>query len=493
MPPTVDSAVENVLASIADIINGVVMAEIPIAGVGVPAIVLWMLAGSIILTFALKALPWRSAALSFDVVRGKFTSRKDPGQLTSLQSLMTDLGGAVGLGNIGGVAIAITIGGPGAVIWIMFGGLIGMATKMAEATMGVKYRRVHEDGTTSGGAMYYLRRGLKARGFPKLGKGLAAVYALCAVGGTLGGGALFQSNQSILQVIAVTGGDNSPLNGWGWALGLALAGLAAAVIVGGVTWIGRVSSKLVTFMAVGYILCCIVIIVANWTNIPASISQIFMGAFTGQAATGGAIGALIIGMQRAFFSNGAGNGNSATAHSAVRTGQPATEGFVAMWGPFVDSVIVCTMTALAIVASGVWRTETTDGVALTSSAFSTVHGIFPVLLTVFVLLFAYSTLLAHSYYGKKALGYLFGDSKIAETVYTVLFLTAIVAGAAGTVGSVTAVADSLLFLMTIPNLIGLYLLLPVIRTELFTFRSGALDGTIKHVPEADRFGGLIKS
>lgn len=493
MPPTIDGKLEKIIEPIANVINSVVMAEIPIGGVAVPAIVLWMLAGTIVCTIALKALPWRSVGLSLKVIQGKFTSRKDPGELTSLQSLMTDLGGAVGLGNIAGVAIAITIGGPGAVVWIMVGGLIGMATKMAEATMGVKYRVVHDDGTTSGGGMYYLSRGLKARGRPRLGKILGATYALCAVGGTLGAGAMFQSNQSILQVIGVTGGENSPLHGWGWALGLLLAGAAAAVVIGGISWIGRVSSKLVTFMAVGYILCCITIIVMNWGNVPEAATQIFQGAFTGKAATGGAVGALIIGMQRAFFSNGAGNGNSGTAHSAVRTSKPATEGFVAMWGSFVDSVIVCTMTALAIVVTGTWQTSSDDGVALTSNAFSTVNGFFPILLTLFVLLFAYSTILAHSYYGKKALGYLFGDSKTAETIYTILFLSAIVLGGAGTLGSVTAIADSLLFLMTIPNLIGLYFLMPVIRKEIFSFRKGALNGDIPYVPEEDRFGGLVKS
>lgn len=486
MGPNVDITLENALAPVADLINAVVMFTVPIAGVDVPAIVLWMLAGAVAFTISLKALPWRSVGLSLDVIKGKFTSRKDPGELTSLQSLMTDLGGAVGLGNIAGVAIAITIGGPGAVLWIMAGGLLGMATKMAEATMGVKYRLVHDDGTTSGGPMYYLRRGLKARGNPRIGKGLGALYAVCAVGGTLGAGAMFQSNQSVMQVIAVTGGDDSPLNGWSWALGLALAAAAAAVLIGGIAWIGRVSSKLVTVMAAGYILCCATIILTNWGNIPTAAGQIIQGAFTGQAAAGGVVGALIIGMQRAFFSNGAGNGNSGTAHSAVRTSQPATEGFVAMWGSFVDSVIVCTMTALAIVVTGVWQTSTDDGVALTSQAFATVNGIFPILLTVFVLLFAYSTMLAHSYYGKKALGYLFGDSRIAETVYTVLFLGAIIFGASGTLGSVTAIADSLLFLMTLPNLIGLYLLMPVIRDEIFTFRKRALSGDIPHVPVEDR-------
>lgn len=490
---TVDSTLEHALSPFADLFNSIVMFEIHVGGISFPAILLWMILGSLVFTLALKALPWRSSGLSFQVIKGKFTSRKDPGELTSLQSLMTDLGGAVGLGNIAGVAIAITIGGPGAVIWIMVGGLIGMASKMAEATMGVKYRIVHEDGSTSGGAMYYLRRGLKARGFPKLGKGLGVVYAICAVGGTLGGGAMFQANQSVSQVIAVTGGENSPLYGWGWAIGIGLAALAAAVVVGGIAWIGRVSSKLVAIMAVGYIICCLVIIVMNWQNVPESISQIFSGAFTGKAAAGGVVGALIIGMQRAFFSNGAGNGNSATAHSTVRTSQPATEGFVAMWGAFVDSVIVCTMTALAIVVTGVWQTETTDGVALTSDAFATVNGFFPILLTICVLLFAYSTILAHSYYGKKALGFLFGDSKVAETVYTVLFLGAIILGAAISLGSVTAISDSLMFLMTVPNLIGLYFLLPVIRNEIFTFRKGALDGTIEPVPVADRFGGLVKS
>ena len=491
MPPFIDDAIRSILVPIADAVNRVVMFALPVGDAKVPLILLWMLAGGLVFTIAFKALPWRSAGLSLRVVQGRYTARTDPGVLTSLQSLMTDLGGAVGLGNIGGVAIAITIGGPGAVIWIMVGGLLGMATKMAEATLGVKYRTINADGRPSGGPMYYLSRGLAEQGRARFGRILAIIYAICAVGGTLGAGALFQSNQTVHQVIATIGGDASPLADRTWILGLILAAGAGAVIIGGISWIGNVSSKLVTVMAVVYLGCCIVIIGANASHIPAAIGEILRGAFTGEAAVGGVIGALMIGVQRAFFSNGAGNGNSATAHSAVRTSRPATEGFISMWGPFFDSVVVCTMTALAIVASGVWKADDApDGVVLTSHAFATVHTLFPILLTVSVLLFAFSTMLAHSYYGKKAMGYLFGDSKVAEIAYSVVFLLVIVLGSAGTVQSVTALADSLLFLMAIPNLIGLYLLAGVVRREILEFRAGALSGEIPELPVGERFGGL---
>lgn len=491
MPTVIDEFIQSLLIPFAEFVTAIVFLAIPVGDAELPVILIWLLAGALTFTIVLKGMPWRSAGLSLKVIQGRFTSRRDPGVLTSLQSLMTDLGGAVGLGNIGGVAIAITIGGPGAVLWIMLGGLFGMAVKMAEATLGVKYRVVNDQRDTSGGPMYYLSIGLKEKGLPTLGRVLAVAFAIFAVGGTLGSGALFQSNQTA-QLITATVGDAAPfLQGNAWLIGLVLAIGAAVVIIGGITSIGRVASKLVTIMAVLYILCCLVIILGNASSIPTAAGEILRGALQGEAAVGGAIGAMMIGVQRAFFSNGAGIGTSGMAHSTVRTAKPATEGFVAMWSPFVDSVIVCTMTALAIVTSGVWRSDdAADGVVLTSQAFATVHAAFPVVLTLCVMLFAFSTMLAHSYYGKKALGYLFGNSKTAENVYSVAFLIVIVLGSAGTVGAVTGLADSLLFLMAIPNLIGLYLMAGVVRSEILDFAKGVKDGSIQEVPENDRYGGL---
>ena len=491
MPPFIDSIIQALLVPFANAISAIVFLPIPVGDAKVPLILVWLLAGALVFTIVLKALPWRSAGLSLKVIQGRYTSRKDPGALTSLQSLMTDLGGAVGLGNIGGVAIAITIGGPGAVLWIMLGGIFGMAVKMAEATMGVKYRVVNSRTDTSGGPMYYLSRGLKELGWPKLGKVLAAAFAIFAVGGTLGAGALFQSNQTAQQITATVGNAIPFLPNSTWLIGVALAVGAGVVIIGGITSIGRVASKLVTVMAVLYILCCLLIILSNASHVPAAAGEIVRGALQGDAAVGGVIGAMMIGVQRAFFSNGAGNGNSGIAHSAVRTSHPATEGFVAMWSPFVDSVVVCTMTALAIVTSGVWQHEdAADGVVLTSQAFGTVHALFPILLTICVMLFAFSTMLAHSYYGKKALGYLFGNSRAAENVYSAVFLIMIVVGSAGTVTAVTSLADSLMFLMAIPNLIGLYLMAGVVRREILGFADGVKDGSIPEVPADERFGGL---
>ena len=404
--------------------------------------------------------------------------------MTHFQALATAVSGTVGLGNIAGVAIAISLGGPGATFWMILAGLLGMATKMAECMMGVKYRREHPDGTVSGGPMYYLRHGLADRGLGSLGQVLAVLFSLFMVGASVGAGNMFQSNQATAQIVAVTGGDDSFLADVPWVVGLVFAALAGAVIIGGIKSIARVTEKIVPFMAALYILACLVVLLWNATALPEAIGSIFSGAFTPEGVAGGAIGALIVGFQRAAFSNEAGLGSASVAHSAVKTKEPATEGFVAMLEPFIDTVVVCTMTALTIVITGAYTNPDASelgGVALTSDAFETVLPWFPNVLALAVVLFAFSTMISWSYYGMKATGYLFGDNVVAENAYKVLFLVFTVIGSAAALGPVINFSDSAIFLMSLPNLIGLYIMAPEIRAVITGYFARVRSGEVKQV------------
>jgi len=357
-----------------------------------------------------------------------------------------------------------------------------MATKMAECMMGVKYRREHADGTVSGGPMYYLRDGLAERGMGGLGKVLAVFFAIFMIGGAVGGGNMFQSNQATAQIVAVTGGEGSFLADNSWIVGVVFAAFAGAVIIGGIKSIARVTEKIVPFMAVLYITACIIVLLANFTAIPEAIGNIFTGAFTPEGVVGGAIGALIVGFQRAAFSNEAGLGSASVAHSAVKTREPATEGFVAMLEPFIDTVVICTMTALTIIITGAYlNPDATElgGVALTSDAFETVLPWFPNVLALAVVLFAFSTMISWSYYGMKATGYLFGDNMVAENVFKVIFLIFTVIGSAAALGPVIDFSDSMIFLMSIPNLIGLYLMAKVVRSVITSYYDRVQSGEVK--------------
>lgn len=374
----------------------------------------------------------------------------------------------------------------GASLWIIIAGFLGMSVKMAEATLGQKYRRVHADGTVSGGPMYYLRDGLAERGLPKLGKFMSYAFAIFMVVGALGAGNVFQANQLAAQLILATGGDASFFAGRGWLIGLAFAVLAGIVILGGITTIARWTSKLTPLMGVLYVGCVVVILVVNLGSLPGAIGSIIEGALTGSGVSGGVIGVAIIGIQRALFSNAAGVGSAAIAHSVTKNRRPAQEGFVASWEPFIDSVVICTMTALAITVTGQYTGASNDGVEMTDAAFATVHSFFPVLLTVCVVLFAFSTILSYSYYGKKATGYLFGDSRIAERCYDILWLVMVVVGAAVSLNTVVRFSDAMFFLLTVPNLIGIYLLAGVLRREILGHREDVRTGALPVVPRAER-------
>ena len=466
----------------------------PVPGTDFPWIVLWLVVAAGVFTVYLGVIQWRGFTHALRLVRGDYSSGKDEGEVTHFQALSTALSGTVGLGNIAGVAVAVGIGGPGATFWMILAGFLGMATKFTECTLGVKYRNVLADGTVSGGPMYYMTKGFAERGLPG-GRVLAVLFSLCCVGGALGAGNMFQANQAHAQIANVTGGA---MEGLGWLSGLALAAVVLAVIVGGIRSIARVTSRLVPVMGVVYVAGALVVLGANAERIPWAVGQIFEGAFTGLGVAGGMVGALIMGFRRAAFSNEAGLGSAAIAHAAVRTKEPVSEGAVALLEPFIDTVVVCTLTALVIIVSGVLvfddaaglyvldggRIATMDGaegVALTSAAFATVVGWFPYVLALAVVMFAISTMITWAYYGLKAWTFLFGEGARTELVFKFGYCGFIVLGAAAQLGAVIDFSDAMIFSMAVFNIIALYALMPVVRAEARSYFARLKSGEIAAV------------
>jgi alanine or glycine:cation symporter, AGCS family len=485
---SIDDRISEAMDPVSSLIEGIVFYAVPIGEVDLPLIVLWLVGAGAFFTVYLGFLNLRGPKHALELVRGQYTNPDDAGEVTHFQALATAVSGTVGLGNIAGVAVAITLGGPGATVWMIIAGFLGMSSKMAECMLGVKYRRTRPDGTVSGGPMYYLEKGVaEVTGRARAGRTLAILFSVFAIGGAIGGGNMFQANQATAQIIAVTGEADSPLVDLRWIVGLVFAVAVGAVIIGGIKSIARVTEKLVPLMAAVYLIAAVVVIAANLPAVPAAFADIFAGAFGLGPVTGGLIGALIVGFQRAAFSNEAGIGSAAIAHSAVKTSHPSTEGHVALLEPFLDTVIVCTMTALIIVISGAYLDEAASelgGVALTSAAFATVIPWFPNVLAVAVIAFAFSTMLTWSYYGMKATGYLFNDSETAETVFKVIFCIFVVVGASLQLGPVIGISDSMIFLMAIPNVIGLYIMARAIKKEILGYRARVASGEIGKVTPA---------
>ena len=477
-----DESISNAFTPIADAITKVVFYSVKIGEAELPLIVVWLIIAAVFFTVYLGFLNLRGFKHAIDLVRGRYSDPNDAGEVSHFQALATAVSGTVGLGNIAGVAVAISLGGPGATFWMIIAGFFGMSAKMAECTLGVKYRNEHADGTVSGGPMYYLEKGVGAvTGSRAFGKTLAVIFAIACIGGSLGGGNMFQANQATAQIVEVTGGETSPFAKYNWVIGLAFAIFVGIVIIGGIKSIARVTEKLVPFMAALYLTAGLVVIFANLGSVPGAIGDIITGAFSPEGVAGGIVGVLIVGFQRAAFSNEAGIGSASIAHSAVRTKQPATEGHVALLEPFIDTVVICTMTALTIVITGAYQDPAAaelGGVALTSNAFETVIPWFPKVLAVAVVLFAFSTMISWSYYGMKATGYLFNDSAKAELVFKFVFVVFTVIGAAMSLGPVIDFSDSMIFLMSIPNLIGLYILARVLKKEVTQYREKISNGQI---------------
>jgi alanine or glycine:cation symporter, AGCS family len=479
---TMDERINAAFTPVADAISAVIFYSIPVNGVSFPLIVGWLVMAGFIFTLYFRFVNFRGFGHAFRLLRGDYDDKRAPGEVTYFQGLSSAVSGTVGLGNIAGVAVAITIGGPGATFWMIVAGLLGMTTKFVECTLGLKYRLEKPDGTISGGPMYYLSRGLKEH-YPKLGSFgwlLAIIFAVCTMFGAIGAGAMFQANQAYSQLAGVTGGADGFLGDKGWLFGLVYATAAGAVLIGGMGRIGMVTARLVPTMAILYILAALVVLGVNASAIPSAIMVIIDGAFSPEGVTGGILGALIQGFRRAAFSNEAGLGSSAIAHSTIKTREPVSAGIVAVFEPFVDTVIICSMTALVIVITGAYiGAEGVEGVQLTSAAFATVLPWFPYVLAFLVLLFAFSTTITWGYYGAKAASFLARESKGVLYGFKGFYLFMAVVGCTMQLSSIVDLADGLLFIMAIPNLIGLYLLAPVVKRELDSYFARVKSGEIK--------------
>lgn len=477
-----DDTIEAIMAPVTAAVSTVIFFTVPIAGQSVPFVLIWLVLGAITFTVYMGFVNITGFKHALDVVRGKYDNPEDAGEVSHFQALTAALSGTVGVGNIAGVAIAISLGGPGATFWMIIAGLLGMSSKFVECTLGVKYRKVKENGEVSGGPMYYLSRGLENRNLAGLGKVLAVLFAIACVGGSFGGGNMVQINQAADQFIAVTGGGGSFLADQRWLFGLVMAILVALIIIGGIRSIAKVTDKVVPLMVGVYVLAALVVIFGNFNLIPDAFQKIFAGAFASEAIYGGIIGVLIQGFKRAAFSNEAGIGSASIAHSAAKTDEPISEGVVALLEPFIDTVVICTMTALVIIITGEYQNQmagTQEAISLTSRAFGSVISWFPYVLSIAVILFALSTMISWSYYGLKAWTFLFGESRASDITYKAIFCLFIIVGSAIQAKSVFDFGDAMIFAMCFPNILGLYFLAPEIRADLKDYMKRIKSGEIK--------------
>jgi AGCS family alanine or glycine:cation symporter len=465
----IDVLIDSMVRPITDAVSSFIFYAVPVGDANLPLIVVWLVAGGLFFTGYLGFINVRGFRHGLALATGRYQNPNAPGEVTQFQALATAVSGTVGVGNIAGVAIAISLGGPGATFWLIVAGLLGMSTKFAECTLAVRYRKTNPDGSVSGGPMYYLEQGLTDLKLPGVGKALGLFYAMAMVIGCLGIGNMFQSNQAAAIFIAVTGAEQSPFMGKAWLLGLAMAIVVAIVIFGGIKSIARVTEKLVPFMAVLYSVAAIVIIVFNADKLLWAFGAIWQGAFSPDGVTGGIIGVIVIGFRRAVFSNEAGLGSASIAHSAVKTNFPATEGYVALLEPFIDTVVVCTLTALVIITTvydPLLANTGISGIEMTTRAFQSTISWSPIPLSVAAILFAFSTMLSWSYYGLKAFTYLFGEANITQLIFKFIFCIFIVIGSAIQLNALIDLSDALVFIVAIPNLIGLYILAPIVRAEI---------------------------
>ncbi|MBL7111104.1 MAG: alanine:cation symporter family protein [Bacteroidales bacterium] len=457
----------------------------------IPFIVVWLIFGAVTFTIVMRFINFRGFRHAIQLIQGKYDDPNDPGEVSHFQALTTALSATVGLGNIAGVAIAISIGGPGATFWMIVAGLLGMSSKFTECTLGVKYRKIDTHGVVSGGPMYYLREGLKRKKLKWLGWVLSGMFAILVIGGSFGGGNMFQANQAFSQFSYVM----PSIEHYGAWFGIGLAILVGIVIIGGIKSIARVTDKIVPFMALVYVGTTLVIIAMNLEHTDDAFSMIWNGAFNPGAIKGGIIGVLIVGFQRAAFSNEAGVGSAAIAHSAVKTDKPITEGLVALMEPFVDTVIICTMTALVLIFTGTYENPLgLEGAQLTSQAFESVFSWFPYLLVVAIFLFAYSTMISWSYYGLKGFDYLFGgfskrlfgNRNVAKYFYFTIFLGFIIVGSSSNLGSVIDFSDMMILSMGFPNILGLLILAPEVKRDLNAYWKKLKSGEFKKYTRAER-------
>jgi alanine or glycine:cation symporter, AGCS family len=486
----IDQTIESAVAPIATLLSNFIFYKISLLGAQAPIIVIWLVCAALFFTLYFGFINLRGLPQAIRLVRGDFHNpntlgEKSPGEISHFQAVATAISGTVGIGNIGGVAVAITIGGPGAAFWMIVAGFLGMSTKLVECTLGVKYRQQNADGSVSGGPMYYLERYLTDRNHPKAGRFLGGFYALAMVIGCLGIGNMFQSNQAYMQFVTITGGEQSFFADKGWLFGLGISLAVGAVIIGGIKSIAAVAGKVVPFMAILYVLSCIVIIGFSAEHIPSAFALILNGAFGPENASdsvmGGIIGAMMVGFQRAVFSNEAGIGSAPIAHAAVQTDEPASEGLVSLLEPLIDTVIICTLTSLVIITTAYpagLMNSGLEGIELTSAAFAHHLSWAPLPLAIAALLFAFSTSIAWSYYGLKGWTYLFGNHQQSQNIFKLCFCIFIALGCMVQLSAVLEFSDAMVFVLAIPNIIGLYLFAPTVKREVDQYLVKVRNGEI---------------
>lgn len=467
-------AIDNALTPVSDFVSSIIFYSVRINGVSLPLVVVWLISAAAIFTLSLRFINLRGFAHAWALTTGKRPDIGGSGQISHFGALSSALSGTVGLGNIASVPVAIAIGGPGAVFWMILAGFLGMTSKFAECALATKYRKVEPDGRTIGGPMFYIEAVFARHNLKTLGKGAAIFFAVMTMGASV---SVFQVNQSYAQIANVFSitDANAPI-----IYGVIISTLVAVVILGGIKRIARVSSFLVPFMGAIYVGAGLIIILLNITDVPAAIVTIFKSAFGLDAMGGGLVGALINGIRRATYSNEAGVGSSAIAHSAVRTNEPLTQGYVASLEPFIDTIVVCTITALVVVVTGAYEPylfrPPEHGIEITSAAFASAFSWFPYLLLVASVLFAFTTLVSWAYYGSQAAAYLFGTSKAVDVTFKLVLCVLLSTGAAVSLNSIINFIDSMLFGMCIPNIIALYLLLPELKRDVKAYEA-------KHFPK----------
>jgi AGCS family alanine or glycine:cation symporter len=497
----IDQRIDEAFKPFSDLISNIIFFEV---FEGAPFVIILLVGSALFFSIYFGFPNFRYFLTSINIVRGKYDDidhhesgspelaidgdikgtiedESKEGEVTHFQALATAVSGTVGNGNIAGVALAIALGGPGATFWMIICGLLGMSTKFVECTLGVQYRDVDDEGTVYGGPMYYISRGLKEKGFVMLGKIAAVLFAIFCIGGSFGGGNAAQSNQATIVIKDLLGIESTSA---GAIIGIVLAILVGVIIIGGIKRIASVTEKVVPFMAILYLFACLYIILSNFSFIDDAFGLILSEAFNPKAiGVGGVIGVLLVGFKRAAFSNEAGAGSASIAHSAVKTKYSASEGLVALLEPFIDTVVICTMTALVIIIfnfSGAFEYglneinpgqvlidgQYFEGAGITSKAFAQYIPYSGVFLTIAVVLFAVSTMISWSYYGLQSWKFLFGRGKAADLTYKLLFLLFVVIGAAASMNSIWAFSDAMIFAMVFPNMIGLYFLFPVVKKQL---------------------------
>ena len=462
-----DQKIENLVKPISEFFTEIIFVSVSFQNNSLPIVVVWLVFASLFFTLYFRFINIRAFKRAILVAIGKYDKPNSPGEITHFQAFTTAMSGTIGLGNIAGVAVAISIGGPGAMLWMIIMAFFGMTLKFVEVSLGHKYRKIYPDGTVSGGAIRYLSSGLKEHGFPNLGKFLAVMFAICCIGGSFGGGNMFQANQAFQQIMIASGGENSPFYERGWLGGLVFAFIVGSIIIGGIKSIGKVTEKLVPIMGGLYCLACVYIIFTNYNLIPETFYVIFLNAFSAEATFGGVIGVMIAGIKRAVFSNESGIGSAPIAYAPAKSDNHLNTGFMSLLAPFIDTIIICSMTALVIIITGSYLdSNNIEGVELTSRAFESVFSWFPLLLAFAITLFAISTLITWSYYGLRCWTYLFGQNNLSIYSYKIIFLMFTIIGTSMNLNSVINFSDAMIFAMSIPNIIGLYFLAPSLFKDL---------------------------